>query len=144
MGIVYHAVADRVGDRGVTQGGVPLSGRELARDDRRGSVVPVLEDFEEVAALAVLERSDEQVVEHEHVELGEPGEHAAVAAVGSSDRELLKQPRDARVQGPVAMTAGGLGERSGKIALAATRFSDADDVMAVADPSAWRRTARPR
>ena len=136
MGIVYHTVADGIGDSGVTQGGVPLCGGELAGDDRRGAVVPVFEDFEEVATLAVLERGDEQVVKDEDVQLGEPSKHAAVAAVGPSNGKFLKQPRDARVQGSIPMATRGLGECGGEVALAAAGLSDADDVVAVADPAA--------
>jgi hypothetical protein len=110
--IVHEAVADRIGDGGIAEGRVPVGRDETTGDHRRRAVVAILEDFEEVATLAVLERGDQEVVEHEHLGLRELSEHARVRAVGASDR--------AREHADAVADAGG-------------RQSDDDAVQACAD-----------
>ena len=141
VGVVYHAVADGVGDGGVAQGGVPVGGRELARDDRGRVIVSVFQNLQEVPSFGVLQRRDQKIVEHQNVELGETGEHAGIGSVGSSDREFLQQSRDPGVQGPVSMAARRLGESRRQVALATSGFPDADHVVTVVDPAACGQVA---
>ena len=56
MGVVEHAVEDRVRDRGIAQVLVPLGGRELAGDDGRSIRVAVFDDLEQVVAIGLLGR----------------------------------------------------------------------------------------
>src|SRR5690606_22349156 len=121
---------------GVTQRGVPLVGGQLARDDGRGAIVAVFEDLEQVAAFVILEGSEQEVVEDEHVNLGEARELLGVAPVRAGDCELLEEPRNAREEGRVPASARGLCERGGEITLSASGLADANDVVTMLDPSA--------
>ena len=60
---MQEAVADGVGDGRLAEVVVPLGGRELARDDGRAGAVAVLQDFQEVAALLVLDRGEAPVID---------------------------------------------------------------------------------
>ncbi len=141
MSIVHDAVADRIGDGGIDERGVPLGGGELAGEHGGGAVVAIFEDFEQVAALGVLERGDEEVVEDEHIELSELGEQAGVRSIGAGDGEFLQEPWDASVERAVSGSARGLGERGREVGLAAPRLADADDVVALLDPPAGSEVA---
>ena len=63
MRVVQEAVADRVGQGGLSKVVVPLRRRELAGEDRGAGAVAVLEDLEEVPALLVLDGSQAEIVE---------------------------------------------------------------------------------
>ena len=53
MGVVQQAVADGVGEVGVADDGVPVLAEELAGDECGGSLGAILDDLDQVAALAV-------------------------------------------------------------------------------------------
>jgi hypothetical protein len=67
MGVVEQALANRVGERGLLDVGMPLLDRELAGDDGGMQVVAILEHLEQILALLVLERGEGEVVDDEHV-----------------------------------------------------------------------------
>ena len=50
------SVQDRVGDSGISDMVVPVFYGELAGDERRSGAVTILDDFQEVSALSVIER----------------------------------------------------------------------------------------
>ena len=56
MGVVQHAVADRVGQHCIREVVVPLRRRQLARDEGRAIAAPILEDLEDIPALLVSQR----------------------------------------------------------------------------------------
>ena len=64
-------VEDRVGDRRVLQVRVPLLDRDLAGDQRRASVVAIVEDLEQVTTHGVGERGEAEVVDDEEIRLGD-------------------------------------------------------------------------
>jgi hypothetical protein len=83
---VDKAIADGIGDGGLDEELVPALGRDLRRDDRRGLVVPVLEDLDQVTELAVLHGREQEVVEDEHVDTSEACECRGVCTIGESAR----------------------------------------------------------
>jgi hypothetical protein len=91
---------------------VPALGRELARDDGGAHAVAILEHLEEIAAVAVGDGRDGEVVEHEDVDAREAGEETGIAAVGAGEAELVEEARGPPVCGAEALAAGLLGERA--------------------------------
>ena len=63
MGIVHEAVEDRIGEGWVSDPGMPLRDRELARDQGRGVMVAVVEQLQKVVTLGLGELADAEVVE---------------------------------------------------------------------------------
>lgn len=97
VGIVHDPVADRIRDGRIAQRCVPVACVELTRDDGRGAVVAVFEYLQHVAALRVLERRDQEVVQDKDLDLGDLGEQTRVRPIGARDGELLEEPRHAGV-----------------------------------------------
>ena len=58
-----EAIEDRIGDRWIAEVRVPRVTRQLAGDHRRAGAVAVLENFEQVLPLPVLEGRDREVVD---------------------------------------------------------------------------------
>ena len=63
MGVVQETVADGVGEGRLAEVVVPLGGRQLARNDDRSGAVAVLQDFQEVTALLILDRGETPVID---------------------------------------------------------------------------------
>ena len=80
--------------------------------------MPVLQNFEDVAALLVVKRADRPVIKDEYVCLGEACEESDVGAIGMGERELLEEPWDALVDDPKSLPTGELPEGAGKIGFA--------------------------
>ena len=97
---------------------MPEGDRQLAREDRGALLGAVLDDLEQVGCLVGAERSDEEVVDEEHLDARparhEPGE----APVGSCDRELVEHPRCPQVERGVPPADRGVGECAGEEGLA--------------------------
>jgi hypothetical protein len=58
-----QAVQDAVGDRGLADDGMPVFDRALAGDDGGSFLIAVLDDFQQVVALRIVEGSQKQVIE---------------------------------------------------------------------------------
>ncbi len=86
---VEHAIADRVGERGVADVLVPCLGRELSCNDDGARIVAVVEHFEQILALLIGERCDAEVVDHQHVEASKPGKYAGMGSVCPSEAQFL-------------------------------------------------------
>ena len=66
-----QAVQDRIGKCGIFDVRMSLLDVELAGDDRGGSVVAIIEDFQEIALSLVGQRRDREVIDQEQVCFGE-------------------------------------------------------------------------
>ena len=64
-------VEDGVGERGVTDGGVPFGDRDLAGDQGGGPPAAILDDLEQIAALVGGHGRDRPIVEDQEPHLGE-------------------------------------------------------------------------
>ena len=71
--MVQQAVQDGIGDGGFADDGVPVFDRALAGDDGGIFPIAVLDDFEQVIALGIVKRSEEQIVEDEELDFGQSG-----------------------------------------------------------------------
>lgn len=91
MGVVNQAIEYRIGIGWVAYGLMPRGHGKLRRHDRRTPAVALLDDFEQVAAGAGVERLDREVVQQEHVGAAERPKQAGMAAVAA--RPCLHRPR---------------------------------------------------
>ena len=107
-----------IGQGGIADGLVPVGDRELAGDDRGPGGIPVIEEFQEVAAMAVIEGFDAEVVEDQDVDPGELAHQFGIAAVAAGDFQVDEELWQSLVEGFVPFPAGFLGQRTGKIGLA--------------------------
>ena len=88
-----HAVADGVSDARIMEVLVPLRGRKLAGNDGGACAAAIIEEFEQIVALGIGERRESEIVQDEDVEASEFAEGADVSAVGTSQGELVEEPR---------------------------------------------------
>ncbi len=93
VGGVDDAVEDGVGERRIADDLVPTIDRQLAGDDERASVVAVLDDLQEIAAVLGIELLRAPVVEDEKIDAGERAQELGVAAVAAGELEGREQPR---------------------------------------------------
>jgi len=63
VGVVNDAIEDRVGKRRVADDLVPTLDWKLAGDDDRAGIIPILDNFQEIAALIGIELLWSPVVE---------------------------------------------------------------------------------
>jgi len=64
---LQQPVQHGIGDRGVSYPFVPVSDRELARDDRRVQLGTVFDHLEQIGCLVGVERTDQEIVDDEDV-----------------------------------------------------------------------------
>ena len=61
--MVQQAIQDGIGDGGFTDDGMPVFDRALAGDDSGIFLIAVLDDFEQIVTLRVIEWSQKQIIE---------------------------------------------------------------------------------
>lgn len=120
--MVQQAVQDGIGDGGLPDDSVPVFDRALAGDDRGIFLIAILDDFEEIIALRVVERSQEQIIEDEQLDLGESGQHLEMRAIGLSRQQHFEQTRSAQIEDGVTLAGGEVAKRTGDVAFADTRW----------------------
>lgn len=104
------SITQGIGDRGLSHGGVPVFGGELAGEDSGGAAVTILDDFEEVRAFLVEEGCQEEVVDDEEVGLGEFGEKLEARAVGARLVKLFQESRGTEGEDGKSLASGEVAE----------------------------------
>ena len=61
--MVQQAIQDGIGDGGFTDDGMPVFDRALAGDDGGIFLIAVLDDFEQIVTLRIIEWSQKQIIE---------------------------------------------------------------------------------
>lgn len=88
MGVMYEAVDDRIGERGVGHRGMPVIDGQLAGHDCRATLVPLIDEIQKIRLLRGRQAHQSPVVEHEDVDVGELALELQVAAVTMPELEL--------------------------------------------------------
>ena len=83
VGIMHQAVENAIGQRWIADLGVPFGDWHLAGKDRGSQVVALFTDLQEIAALLVSQGGHGKVIHDQHVDLSEPVQQRAKAAIGS-------------------------------------------------------------
>ena len=73
--MVQQAVQDGIGDGGSADDGMPVFDRALAGNHGGSLVLAVLDDFEQIVTLRIIERGQKQIIEDEQLDFGQAGEH---------------------------------------------------------------------
>jgi len=87
-----QAVQDAIGDSGLADDGMPVFDRALASDDGGSFLIAVLDDFKQIVALRIVERSQKEIIEDEQLDLGQTGEHFEMGAIGFGLEQHFEQP----------------------------------------------------
>lgn len=118
MSVVHQAVEDGVGQGGVADGGVPVFNWKLTGDDGRAAAVAVVEHFQQVAPVCVVEHGKPSVINREHVYFGPLLEQLHIPAIGAANGQLVKHARQAYVVSAAPHAASLVRQRAGQPSLA--------------------------
>jgi hypothetical protein len=116
---VHQAIQDGVCDGGIGEAGVPLGDGDLSGHQRRGSVVAIIQDLEQVLRLGAGQRITQPVIEDQELDTREGVQELGVGAVGVGERRLMQEAGGALVADVEVMAAGGVGQRAGQESLSA-------------------------
>lgn len=95
MTVVNDPIEDGVGDRGFADHVVPLRDGQLGGDESGFSPVALLEDFQEIETLLIVEAVGAPIVEHQQLNTGEFVDEAREAAIEACQGEIFEQTRHA-------------------------------------------------
>jgi hypothetical protein len=136
VGVVKEAIEDGVPEGGVANEFVPVVRGDLARDEGGTAVVPVIEDFEEIAPAEVVEGSEAKVIEDEELGTGQALQEPGMGAVAPGEGELGEEAGETVVPCGQAVTTGLVAEGAGQVGLPGAGGSHDQDTLALADPVA--------
>ena len=109
---------DGVGERRIFQIGMPLLHRQLAGDERRATIVSIIQDLQEVAADRVWQRREAEVIYDQQIGLGELAQEGGLALQSRMPEQLVHEPRDAEAAHAVIGSTGGMADGARNEALA--------------------------
>jgi hypothetical protein len=117
VGARHNPVDGCIGDARIADQIVPSLDRKLAGQNRRPSSMTILDYFEKVPPLTVVQRHQPPIIHGENVCLSEPGEQAIEVAIDVGDGQFPEELRSTEVMDRVAFPAGLLQERTTEIGL---------------------------
>lgn len=117
IGVVNKSIQDGVGDRWIADHVVPVIYGHLTGDDGGSLLVAVLDDFQEIATLLVVELLRAPVVEDEQVGSRQRLEDLRISAVAARQGKGGEQPWKAVIGDGEILAACLVSERAGKPAL---------------------------
>ena len=139
MVALHQAVQHGVGHGLVANPLMPMFDGQLAGDDGRAVVGPVVNDLQQIGPGLTVHGSHAPVIEQQHIGALERVEPARERAVGVTYAQIFAQTRHALVQHAVTAPTGMLGQCAGQPGLARTgRPGDQHGVAAV-NPLAQRQ-----
>ena len=111
MGIVDQTIEDAVGDGGIADLLVPARDGELGSENSGASLVTILADFPDFAALAFIERGHGPVIDDENFDATESCQEVSQAPVGSGQGQFPQQGSSAKIESGVAVATSFLCQR---------------------------------
>lgn len=90
MRAMNEPIADGIGDRRVANGGVPRRRRQVAGNERRRPVAPILDHLQEVPTLSIAQRRQQPIIDRQQIELREFGQEPPVRSVAATDGEFVE------------------------------------------------------
>src|SRR4029453_17999065 len=136
VGAVNQAVEHRVGDGGIADMLVPELDRDLAGDDGRGAIMPIVDDLHQIAAPVGGQGGDAPVIENQQLHPGQALEHAAVTAIAASKAEGLQETGDTLEKDGGGVAASPVAESTGEPGLAGAGWPGDQQVLVALDPFA--------
>ena len=129
-----QAVQDSIGEGGVADDFVPVLEGELARDEGGSSAGAVLDDFEEIAAFDLVQRSKAVIIDNQEIGFLKSVHQLGIGAVGTGEGHVFDEPCEAEVAGGEALAAAGLSQRTSQVGLAGASGSGDENDLVVTDP----------
>src|SRR3972149_3637454 len=115
---------------------VPMLDRKLAGEERGARADAIIEQFEQIGALARADGGDREIVDHHEVHLGDGGQALAEATIGVTQAEFIEQARGTQVEGGQALAASLMCQRATQKRLATAGCAVDEKILMAADPVA--------
>ena len=112
MGAVDDAVENGVGQGGIADHLVPSIDRDLAGDQQRSPIVPIVDDLEQIAALLRIEGFRPPIVDDQQTGAFKRAHQPVQPAFAARLGEISEQARGALVEHRQALAAGLVAERA--------------------------------
>ena len=95
---VEKAIKDCVGKGRIADVLVPMLDGQLASEERGARADAIIEQFEQIGALARTDGRNREIINNHEVHLGDGSQALAEAAVGVTEAEFIEQARGAQVE----------------------------------------------
>ena len=136
VGVVHEPIEDGIGQRRLADGAVPLLERDLAGDEGGATLIALVDDFEQVAAMGVGHGGHGKIIEDEDLSFGQGFHECGIAPVGAAEVERGEQLRQTGVEDAVALARGFVGERARQPSLTDACGAADEAVQVLGDPLA--------
>ena len=131
-----QSVEECIRNRGVRHHFMPGADGKLTGDDGGAVAVTIIEDLQELAALAFINLDQTPVVDDEHLDLGDLFEELGQTAIRRRTTQGAKQLRRIEVEHPVPFATGFMCQRAGDEGFATAGRASDDDVLVMLHPIA--------
>lgn len=111
---MHEPVKNGVRQHRLTDRRMPVIDRELTGHEGGPTPMPIIQQFQQIAAMLVGQGSQSPIIQDREVRLGETPEQTPLAAIAIGDREFSEEPRESRIERGEAQSAGHLGQRTGQ------------------------------
>jgi hypothetical protein len=114
MGVVDQAIEDRIGQRGISDLGMPFIHQELSGHEGGTESMTVFEEFQEVPALFIGQGGQTPVVQDDKIGFSQGGQELGVAPVAFGDLEVLEEAGETEIADRVSLATGLVGQCTGQ------------------------------
>ncbi len=136
VGVVDESVEDGIGQRGVSDGFVPVVEGNLGGDEGGACLVSVFDYLEEVSAVLVRQDHRCPVIEDEELCFGECVHEFGIASVGFGHAEFLEQSAGAVVLNAESFAAGFVSKGAGEVGFPDSGGAGDEEIVVLANPLA--------
>jgi len=137
---MHQAVEDRIGERRITQGLMPVFDRQLTGDKRGPAIMAVFDDLQQVATVFITERSQSPVIENQQVGLGQHRQQSSIAPIAFRNGKFLEESGETEVQSGQAFSTRLMAQGTAEPGFANTRRAGDEHVVTIPHPLARDET----
>src|SRR6266436_5459817 len=103
MGVVDQTVEDTVGDGRISDLLMPARNGQLGSENGGASLIAILTDFPDFAALAFIQRRHSPVIDDQNIDATESSQEVAQATIGSGQGQVPQQGSGAKIENRMAV-----------------------------------------
>src|SRR5450759_3274934 len=117
---------------------------QLAGEERGSGADAIIQQFEQIGALARADGGNREIIDHYEVHLGDGGQALAEAAIGVTEAEFIEQARGAQVERGQALAASLMGQRATQKRLATAGCTMDEKILMATYPVAGTQACQLR
>ena len=133
---VEKAIKNCVGKGGITDVLMPMLDGQLAGKERGACADAIIEQFEQIGALARTDGRNGEIIDHHEVHFGDGSQALSEAAICVTEAEFIEQARGAQVERREALAASLMGQGATQKRLAAAGCAMDEKILMATYPVA--------